>query len=179
MKEKRGQFYLLAAIILITIIIGFASVSNYLEKKDDIRLYNLGEELKIESKHVLDYGTYNEKNDTATQELIEGFIEKYATYIEAEIDIYFIFGNKKQIIIVGYQELTKDTPIIKIGEKEEAEVETTPGKKTTIKGVYDREFDEVTITIDDNDYIFKLGEGENFYFVISQKIGEDIYVVTG
>ena len=54
MRQKRGQFYLIAALVIIAVIIGYAGISNYLEKKESIKLYNLGEELGIESENVLD-----------------------------------------------------------------------------------------------------------------------------
>jgi len=60
MRQKRGQFYLIAALIIIAVIIGFAGISNYIQKKEVIKLYDLGEELGIESQNVLDFGTYNE-----------------------------------------------------------------------------------------------------------------------
>ena len=58
MKTK-GQFYLMAAIVIIVVIISFAAVSNYAKKKAEIKIYDLGDELGIESEQVIDYGTYN------------------------------------------------------------------------------------------------------------------------
>ena len=42
---KKGQFYLIAAIILATIIIGISVVMNYSKKQDSGNLENLKEEL--------------------------------------------------------------------------------------------------------------------------------------
>lgn len=158
MKQKRGQFYLIGAIIIIAAIIGFAAISNYLEKKESIKLYDLGEELGIESENVLDFGTYNEFDESEIETLLTNFIESYAEYIEEGIEIYFIFGNPENITVIGYREL-EEVPTIS--------AEITASKK------------EVIVTINSIKYPFKLEKGENFYFVISQEIGGEQYVVTG
>ncbi len=157
-KNKRGQFYLIAAIIIIAAIIGYAAVSNYLGKTESVKLYNLGEELGIESENVLDFGTYNEYNEDELKTLLTNFVETYAQYIEEGIEIYFIFGNRNNVTVIGYREL-EEVPFIS------AEI-TASGN-------------EVVVTINSIEYPFKLEKGENFYFVISQEIGGEKHVVTG
>ena len=156
-KNHRGQFYLIAAIIIIAVIIGYAAISNYLEKKESIKLYNLGEELGIESENVLDFGTYNEYNESEMDTLLTGFVESYAEYIEEGIAITFIFGNPDKIIVITYEELggVSSPEIIDPGEEK-----------------------KVTVTINSIDITFKLKSGENFYFVVSQEIAGEQYVVT-
>ena len=158
MRQKRGQFYLIAALIIIALIIGYAGISNYIQKKESIKLYDLGEELGIESENVLDYGTYNEFNVSEMEELLTGFIASYAEYIERGIDISFIFGNPDKIIVITYEEL-----------------EGVPS--TDI--IYPEGEKKVTVTINGIVYEFKLKEGENFYFVISQELEGEQHVVTG
>ena len=158
LRNKRGQFYLIAAIIIIAAIIGYAAVSNYLGKTESVKLYNLGEELGIESENVLDFGTYNELDSSEMETLLMNFIESYAAYVEEGIEIYFIFGNPDKITVIGYKDL-EEVPSIS------AEI-TASGK-------------EVIVTINGVEYSFKLEQGENFYFVISQEIGGEKYVVTG
>ena len=63
MKQKRGQFYLVAAIVIISLIVGFSVVSNYATNKEVVKLYDLKEELGIESANVLKYGTYQSVTD--------------------------------------------------------------------------------------------------------------------
>jgi len=158
MRQKRGQFYLIAALIIIAVIIGFAGISNYIQKKEVIKLYDLGEELGIESQNVLDFGTYNEYNQEQMQDLLEDFIASYAEYIEEGIDISFIFGNYEEITIITYQELAVNPTT--------ETYEPLPGGR-------------VTVIINGTNYSFRLRPGENFYFVISQEIEGEQYVVTG
>ncbi len=112
MKNKRGQFFIIAAIIIITVIISIVTVSNYSQPKQTTKLYDLGQELGIESQQVLDYGTYNELNDTEMQSLMENFIQNYVSYMGGKRNIYFVFGNAQVIDVVGYQELLNESVCI-------------------------------------------------------------------
>ena len=105
MVNKRGQFYLMAALIIILLIIGFATISNYSKTKSYSKTYDLGEELEIESAQVLNHGIYNEEIGTEQMEgLLEGFIEEYSK-IGSLDELYFVFGNAETIVFMGYQQL--------------------------------------------------------------------------
>lgn len=170
-KNKKGQFYLCASIIIIAVIIGFAAISNYSKITTSTKIYDLGEELKIESAEILDYGIYNELDEIQMQTLLHEFIESYA--LEEGKNLYFIFGNRNKITVVAYQELAESvevfgdvsTPLIINEETFSQEFTPTPPWK-------------IEVTIGGIPYEFKLQSGENFYFVISQEIeGEEhIYV---
>jgi len=177
LNEKRGQFFLIAAVVIIAVIVSIVTITNYTQQKDVVRLYDLGEELGIESQQVLDYGTYSELNETEMKDLVENFIVNYVSYIEEDKNIYFIFGNKYKINVLGYQQIQEEdvqvclnvdgngcNPYITIGKTEEF----SKGEK----------IEKVTIVIDTVEYQFELTEGENFYFVIWQEIGGEKHVVT-
>ncbi len=114
MKQKKGQFFLISAVVIIAVIVSIVTISNYIQKKDTIKLYDLGEELGIESQQVLDFGTYSELNETQMKTLMENFIQNYVNYIEEDKNIYFIFGNRQKINVIGYQELTSEEVCIKL-----------------------------------------------------------------
>ena len=159
MRGKKGQFYLLSAIILITLIVGFVTVSNYSSAKPSVKLYDLGEELGIEAQNVIDYGTqtYGE-NEAEMNDFLEGFIQDYVDYAGDKKNLYFVFGDPdgvEGLKIVAYENL--------------ALVDAPP---MTTSGV-------IVISLDTTDYQFSLEEGQNFYFIISQEIEGEKYVVTG
>lgn len=164
--NKRGQFYLLAAMIIITLIVGFASVSNYAQKKSDVKVYDLKDELNIESGKVLEYGTFSNQMETGD------FIEKYAIYAGENKEIYFVYGNENQIefvrfgAIVGSVSLAGEEPSnIPVMGEEYATI-IPQGKKT------------VDVTIGINSYEFELKPGQNFFFVISQEVEGEQHIVT-
>ena len=84
----------MAAIVIIAVIIGLASVANSVKTSDnDEAFYDLSREISYETKAVLDYGVYT-KADTPT--LVEGFLEEYANYISQD-QVIFIFGNSQKL----------------------------------------------------------------------------------
>ncbi len=191
-KNRRGQYFITAAIIIIVIIVSFVTVSNYSQRKDTTRLYDLGQELGIESQEVLDYGTYSQLNEAEMKTLMESFIKTYAEYIGETGNLYFVFGNAGKVFTVAYQELIDEKVCLKINppQGEEANenypctiLEVTKLSAGTPKAEEfpapeGTEITRVAIVIEGIDYNFKLKEGENFYFVIWQKIGEEKHVIT-
>lgn len=147
--NKRGQFYLIAAMLIIAIILGLNAVSNYLNQKSNVRLEDLRKELKIEAGHVLDYGVVSGDDE------LDDFTRKYSDYAGDEFEIYFITGEAGGIEAYKYVNDVK-----------------------TYTSVTE-ENNLIIAEINDVDYEFELNDGVNFYFVISQKVGGDTYVVSG
>lgn len=175
MKNKKGQFYLIAAIIIIGIIIGFAAVKNYTSRKEVIKLYNLGEELKIESENVLDYGTYNEFDDEQIDALLTKFVETYEKEATEGKNLYFIFGNEKKINVIAYQSLYEK---IQLGIEGEALELIEPGETYEFYPGDGGSIHKFVVVIEEHEYPFELKYGKNFYFILTQEIEEGQYVVT-
>jgi len=185
MLEKRGQFYLIATVIIIAVVIGFVTISNYAQGRDSVKIYDLGEELIIEGENVLDYGIYNGLSKDETADLLKEFIEGYSEYLGEDIEIYLLVGDEDSLIVIGQEEGLEDDFEIEFGItgqasknlKKFAKREFFPNDGESIKGKKIR----VKIRKDNgnqNEYEFELKEGENFYFIISQKIGEETHVTT-
>ena len=180
MLEKRGQFFLIAAVIIIVAVVSIITVTNYTQKKDNVRLYDLGQQLGIESQNVLDYGTYSELNDSQMKVLMENFIKNYHAYAGGDKNIYFVFGNSQKINVIGYQDITAESVCIKLNPNER---NTNCTEYTTIGTTQEYlsggvTISKVAIDIGGNEYQFSLKKGENFYFVIWQKVGGEKHVVT-
>jgi hypothetical protein len=176
-ERKRGQYYLISAIVISMILIGYAVISNYSKIIGHTKTYDLAEELEIESANVLDYGIYNEDiGIEQMQSLLEGFIEAYSEIGEIE-ELYFIFGNADQIIFMGYQQL-QDKILIRVAVDEDEYHPLQIGKKEVGHKAFTSEEDieEVKVVISEDEYEFELEEGENFYFILSQVIGGEEYV---
>jgi len=168
--------------VIIVVIVSIVTISNYTQKKEVTKLYDLGQELGIESQNVLDYGTYNAKSSEEIDALMEQFIVNYHQYEEEDRNIYFVYGDKEKVNMVGYQDVESESVCIKLNPSRMGETacqiysaigETqafTTGSSATIS--------KVAILISENQYEFALKSGENFYFVIWQNIGEERHVVT-
>jgi len=148
--DKRGQFYLIAAMIVILILVTLTIILNYSEKRSDFKIEKLGEELKIEGGKVIDYDTYTQANS------FEDFAKKFSAYAGANTEIYYIVGREGSIEAYKFEGDSKIT------------------KEVTEDDVNNK----ILITIDFVDYMFDLQPGENFYYIISQEISGETHVVT-
>ena len=176
-ETKRGQYYLISAIVIIMVLIGYAVISNYSKIIGYTKTYDLAEELEIESANVLEYGTYNEDiGIEQMQNLLEGFIEAYSEIGEIE-ELYFVFGNAELIVFMGYQQLQEEI-LIKVGVDEEEYHPLQIGKKKVEHKALtgEEEIKKVKVVIIKDEYEFDLEEGENFYFILSQVVGGEKYV---
>lgn len=177
--DTRGQFYLLAAVIIVGLIVGFIAVSNYSKQSSSIKLYDLGKELEIESVRVLDYGVYSEFDEVQMANLLQGFIELYSDYGGEVEKIIFIFGNTETITVMGYQELQEEIIYIDIGEGRSPLILTRGETAYETYEITDNKDAIVIIIIEGVTYEFELNPGENFYFIIAQEIEGEEYVVVG
>jgi len=182
-KNERGQFFLIAAVVIIVVVVSIVTISNYTEKRDVVQLYNLGQELGIESKNVLDYGTYSELNEEQMKTLMESFIKNYVNYLGNDKNIYFIYGNKNKVNLAGYQAIAAEDVCVKTVTLEgvsSCNPYLTVGQTQEFPSP-SGEIDKVVIRIgkpgEETEYEFALSAGENFYFVIWMNIGGEKYVI--
>ena len=148
--NKRGQLYLIAAIIIVGIVVGFVAVSNYSKKQDYIRVYDLGEELEIEGAKVLDYETV-----TGNSKLSQ-FGKDYSGYAGGNIEIYFITGDESDMKAHKY----------------------VSGVETQAENPEINE-DKIIFEFNGVNYEFDLEDGKNFYFVVSQNVEGEEYITNG
>jgi len=92
--NKKGQFYLVAGIIIISIIVSLIAISNYIQKGQTIIVNDLKEELKIETQKVLEY-------DTSGNQMNQYGID-YSSHLGSNIELYFIMGEDPSIEVTKY-----------------------------------------------------------------------------
>jgi len=179
MKNKGGQFFLIAAVILVVVIVSVITISNYTSTREEVKLYDLGQEMGIESQQVIDSGTYSGLDSEEMALLMENFAKNYVNYIEEDKNIYFVFGNKEEIRVLGYQEIEPEK--VCIGLNNEPVDCNIAMEKTQTFSSNKNEIDKVVIKIgeapNEYDYQFRLKPGENFYFVIWREIKGEKHVV--
>lgn len=148
MKNKRGQFYLIAAVMLIVVIIGLVSIVNYTSSKDDSKVNLYGDKLKIESEKVLDYDLNNGANE------IENFTRSYSNYMGSNVNAYFIVGINSSLRAYTY----------------------IAGVKLDLTNNLEVSDGKIYFTAEDTEYIFDLNKGQNFYFILYQETDSGNYV---
>lgn len=145
-KNRRGQFYLIASLAIIAIIAGVFLIGNNTSSVENPRVFDVAEELNIEYGKVLDRGAVTGNYGW------DEFTGNFSAY-SRDVTIVYIFGD--YVDYNAYYYLSNGTRI-QVGKNLNGDI--------------------LTITYDGTDYEFPWREGENFYYVVSQKIGDEKYV---
>ena len=164
-RGKKGQFYIITAIIIISVVISFAAIQNYAATKPKFtQIYDLGKELKLESGKVYDYGIYKEIN---TEGLIKQWADVYANYTRGQNieEWLFVYGNDDGIIPITFSKESAGKIKIILGEGN-TEVDIKKGEVIKGEKVKPARGEAVKIVLKDANHSFNLKEGENFFFVI-------------
>jgi len=145
-----GQFYLVASVIVVVIVVGMITVFNYSGNLKKSNVDYFGKEFEFESEKVLDYDLLNGVSN------IGGFTEEYSDYLGSGINASFIYGEETSLEAYTY----------------------ISGSKVDLSSDLSVVSDEIYFSYDGDVYIFDLEKGKNFYFVFSQEMGGEKYVYT-
>jgi hypothetical protein len=151
-KNKRGQYYLVAAMVFLGLFFILISGVNQSKKETNTKIYELQKEMRIESSKVLEYYALTGNNK------IENFTKEYSNYAGQETNIYFITGNRTTQQVYNY----------------------TNGNKMNLNSFsFNSANNILSATIEGKIYSFEFEKGENFYFIITQKEEDEIYILRG
>ncbi len=169
--NKRGQFYVVAAILIVLVLSGVTGVSTYIVVKSEPKtIHELGSDLNRESAKIVEYGIYNNENLTKlTNEFAGKDVAKYFLKKTNNANIIFVYGNKTNLQSLQYN--TTNTGNVGVAgglwnnynSFSEIQKLDNPG-----------DFAEVEVL--NKKYSFELKDNEMFYFVIVQKRGDETFV---
>jgi hypothetical protein len=151
--NKKGQFYLIAAIIIAGIVIGISYLVNYSNRTVSNEGEDIGRQLKIEGEKVMDYELAN-----PGMSRFDYFAMQFSSYANDK-DIYFIIVDVNENIYESYvynEDMRVDLPDnLEVGDK------------------------EIYFTFNSNRYTYPLEKGKNFYYLLTYYKGGEQYVYTG
>jgi len=179
--QKRGQFYIIGAAIIILIIMGLTSTVNIASvTPKQIKFFDISDNFEKESVKIVDYGVYTET--ASINQKVSDFYENYSRYALASYpDAYisFVYGNESSST---YGELNVTEASICLGTSEgclppESNDLKTPSTSSTHG---DKVIVSVGRDISGNkvNYTFALKPNEKFYFImVAKRGGETLKVV--
>jgi len=172
MRGKRGQFYIIAAVIIAIIILSITGLTNYVTVKEEpASFYDLGTNFGQEGPVVVNYGVYN---SLVISDVVKRFTDAYSDYMaltgEQEFNLVVIYGNNRQATKTTYTrastgEVETDLGTIPVSNAITSVTEPIPTGQSSID-----------VRIQEKDYNFKLKENENFLFVMTTSKGFENYV---
>src|SRR3989344_7149488 len=116
--NRKGQFYLIAALVVISLVAGAVAVYNSATAPDrETFFYSLQEEASYEAGQVINHGLYN----SLSAEDINDNIEKLAKYYYStnpDTDILTIGGNANNLTFKLYKNVAEGNLGIKYGDVE-------------------------------------------------------------
>lgn len=171
--NKRGQVFLIAALIIVGLLISLSRIYNESNaRKEPEAFFDLAKEIGFETKRVLDYGVIN--NVSNVSDLASQLIGKYGELIGNE-DVAFVYGDSQNLSAYYYQ--TFDVVgAVSIFSNNYVTLRIASGRNVEVtRSQIDN---TATIRINGLDYTFNLKPGQNFYFVlIKQEDGEKFVTV--
>jgi len=174
-SNKKGQFYIIAAVIIAMIIVGMAGVSNYvITEEEPTEFYDLGGNLELEGAWVIDYGIYQQQDIEGN---LDAFVEQYIEYFsegEENLELVIVYGNNLEVQTAN---CTTSSPgdVGVLGAEVSGNTEIKCGIFTDLDTI---SRDSVEVTLLDTEYPIDLTENKNFYFVIGRERGEETDVYT-
>lgn len=95
--NKRGQFFLIASLVLVTILVSLTIVYNTsIITEEDVTTFDLTEELDFEVSQVIDNGVLKGESDEDINEKIQDLSEEYSKLYPNQ-DLFVAYGDQSAI----------------------------------------------------------------------------------
>ena len=174
MRNKKGQFYFVSALVIILIIISFIVLNNQFSKSKNTELKDIKEELNIEIERFLEYGANSNLTDNEMQDLFLNFSLNYILKLGENKNTVFMFGKENgNLILKGHM----------IEDSENISIETGSSIVNISEGAFEETIttagSDITLTSGSHQYVFDLLEGQNFYYFITKEYKGEKQIIKG
>lgn len=174
--KKRGQFYLIAAIVLISILAGLAITKNRASKlEEDATVYDLSEEINYEAAQLVDSGILNEVSEEDLEQNLENLTDFYAK-ANPEKQLLILYGNEEELVFLLYDKTETGTVGVSFGG---APIDFNVEVPSKLRSEESRTSNNVDIALADGiTHNFELNRGQVFYLILKKEKGEEKFVST-
>lgn len=101
--NKRGQFFILTAVIIAAILVTFSQTINYAKtNKEPEKFYDFSSQIKQEGGEAINYGLYNGKDISPIMEDYITKLSQHAKSLDPNMELLIIYGNKNTVTIENY-----------------------------------------------------------------------------
>ena len=188
MVMKRGQFFLLAAVVISVVVISLGITANQARAiREPTSFYDYSYEVKRETGAVIDYSLYKGFDDDAN---LTAFVDLLAADIrdrDPSVNFMFIYGNSDSAVLRNYGATSASVNGMEVpgGGEPILSYIYVGGNKVPVVGEYgDYVGDEINlvgeeqvdIEIDGYEFEFPLSEYKQVIFVMQKDDGGDSYV---
>lgn len=177
--NKRGQIFLIAALIITGIIVTL-SVINITTKapEEDATLYDLSSEIDYESSQLIDHGVYYSYDSDKLKESMVSLMSNYSS-ANPDTDIVSIFGDENSVTEMRYEQVAVGTLGIGTGSTSGlTQTKIEPVIRTTLLEENQKKIEVMFNATGENSTVsFNLKSGQNFFLVLKRTRGGQTNVV--
>lgn len=176
MFNKRGQFFLVAALVISGILIGLAGIYTEVNApQEDLSVYDLSSELNYESLQVIDQGVYT---GLSQQQINNNILNLTEYYVEKDPkkDFTIVYGDEESVTVRQY--VATDTGSVGVSTGGSRVTENVVQRKITETNAQPSG-ENIVINIGNSKLSFKITLGQQFYVVVSSSAYNQTYVAGG
>jgi hypothetical protein len=168
--NKKGQFFLIAALVIVAILFGLSTVYTTVETpSEDQFVYDLSKEIKYESNTVIDSGIFNALTEQQRNENVENLTDHYSSS-NLGTDFIVVYGNKTEMTALFYTTQNTGSIGINLGGSEILSHTVDQTRKYNSTFSLNETDHEVTVLIDqDVKYTFKVRPGQMFFIILKKE----------
>lgn len=157
MKGKRGQAFLIGALLIISVLAGFIGVSNSLQGESTHNIKEKGKEIDIEKSRVMDYALVNkDQNEELNISALNNFTKQVSGKSGPDSEIYFLSD-------FGFNAVNSSDCFRWDG-----------GSKNYCGLELDSK--NINSSFDFGNYTFKNNKGKDFYFILVKESQGERYI---
>ncbi|MBS3098600.1 hypothetical protein J4462_00125 [Candidatus Pacearchaeota archaeon] len=175
--HKRGQFYLIAALVIIGILVGLTTVYNSTKtSREDLTVFDISSALQFEGLQVVTSGIFYDLTDEEILAQLQSLINASAQQ-NPNHDFLGIYGNETTLFIWAFTTPNTGSISVTIGSEPIiiSETESTHGLIETIERP---EEGIIVVEIDEEKYVFDLHPDQKLYLIIKKERGEETFIAT-
>ena len=167
--NKKGQFFLIAAVVIVRIIITLSTVNITTKKpaSETATFYDLSSEIKYESNRLIDHGVYASADISSS---INSLIDNYSA-ANPDTTLTFIYGDKDSLKRRDYDPTSAGETTIAGASLLEQII-----KSVDLDITDDISNGKIKVKLGEQTLDFNLTTGENFFIVLKKEVEEETLV---
>lgn len=173
--NKKGQFFLIAALVIVGIIITLGAINISTKKipNEEKPFYDLSKEIDYEANQLIDYGVYQAQTFSEINKSLVSFVSNYSA-ANPDTEMLLIYGDASLLTVLFYTQVSSGSVSASSG----GSPAQLPQKiiVPTVLG-YEKSENNITVRLsEDYALTFELQAGENFFIVLKKESGEETLV---
>jgi hypothetical protein len=178
--HKGGQFFLIAALAIVGVLIGLASVyTSAITFPEDTTVYDLSNELGFEGAAVIDHGVFYSLSLQEKIDHLEIITDEYSR-LQPATDFIVIYGNSTNLTVSSYT--SEDTGSVGLSLGSQNVPLSLAQNRKNVASLNPNGQNKVTIIVDPTDknikHSFDLKPGETFFIIAKEEKQGERYVST-